>query len=158
MAGVNQLFEDGLVHQVVMDRCRCDPALAVVDPTPRETATCVSCLAIEPDTFFVSLHTAEPKEMDQSANETTYTSYARVAVERSELGWSVVDSKDPPAKRVRLEFPPCTGGAGTIKFFGISPFPCGPAPLLVSGEVEPPLAVGNGVTCQLTLDFDNLFC
>jgi hypothetical protein len=43
--------------------------------------------------LYVSLHTADPGVAgDQTTNEVAYTSYARVAVARSEAGWTVVRS------------------------------------------------------------------
>jgi hypothetical protein len=42
--------------------------------------------------LYVSLHTADPGAAgNQTTNECAYTSYARVAVERSATGWTVVE-------------------------------------------------------------------
>ncbi len=40
--------------------------------------------------FYISLHTADPGETGtQTTSEATYTSYARVAVARSGVGWTI---------------------------------------------------------------------
>ena len=50
--------------------------------------------------LFVSLHTADPGPSgDQTTNEITYSSYARVAVARSGSGWTVTANSVSPTLR-----------------------------------------------------------
>lgn len=99
--------------------------------------------------LYVSLHTADPGEAgDQTTSETTYTSYARVAVARTSGGWTVVGNSVSPA--ANIDFPACTGGSGTITHFGVGTASTGAGKLLYSGTVTPNIAVSNGVTPRLT--------
>src|SRR5688572_20903714 len=63
--------------------------------------------------LYVSLHTSDPGEAgDQTTNEATYTSYARVAVARSAGGWTI--SGNAASNTAAITFPACTGGSNTI--------------------------------------------
>lgn len=98
--------------------------------------------------LYVSLHTADPGEAGtQSTNETTYTSYARVAVSRSG-GFTVTGNSVSPAANVT--FPAGTGGSGTITHFGIGTASSGAGVLLYSGTVTPNITVGSGITPVLS--------
>lgn len=61
----------------------------------------------------IALHTAAPATSSQSSNEATYTSYARVAVARSGVGWNAPagGSLDNAAL---IQFIECTGGTNVI--------------------------------------------
>lgn len=99
--------------------------------------------------LYVSLHTADPGEAgDQTTNETSYTSYARVAVARTSGGWTVTNNSVSPA--ATIGFPACTGGTATITHFGIGTASSGAGKLLYKGTVTPNLSVSSGVTPQLT--------
>lgn len=99
--------------------------------------------------LFVSLHTADPGEAgDQTTSETTYTSYARVAVARSGTGWTVTNNSVSPT--ALISFPACTGGSATITHFGIGTASTGAGVLLYKGTVSPNISVASGVTPQLT--------
>lgn len=99
--------------------------------------------------FFLSLHTADPAEGgDQTTNETSYTSYARVAVARSGSGFTVSSNSVSPAANV--DFPACTGGTATITHFGIGTSLSGAGVLLYKGAVTPNISVSTGVTPRLT--------
>jgi len=99
--------------------------------------------------LYVSLHTSDPGEAgDQTTNETTYTSYARVAVARSGSGWTVTDNSVSPA--ATISFPACTGGTATITHFGIGTASTSTGVLLYKGTVTPNISVSSGVTPQLT--------
>lgn len=68
--------------------------------------------------IYVSLHTATPDETgDQTTNEATYTSYARVAVARSGAAWTVAGNNVSNAAAVT--FPEATGGDNDITYFGL---------------------------------------
>lgn len=99
--------------------------------------------------LYVSLHTADPGETgDQTTSETTYTSYARVAVARTSGGWTVTNNSVSPA--ANIDFPAGTGGSGTITHFGIGTASSGAGKLLYKGTATPNITVGNGITPRLT--------
>lgn len=99
--------------------------------------------------LYVSLHTSDPGEAgDQTTNEIAYTSYARVAVERSGSGWTVTGNSVSPA--ATISFPTGTGGSGTATHFGVGTASSGAGVLLYKGAITPNIVCGNGVTPQLT--------
>ena len=98
--------------------------------------------------LFVSLHTADPGEAgDQSTNEATYTSYARISVARTSGGWTVTGSVVTPT--VEIAFPEAAGGTETITHFGIGTLVSGAGVLYYSGTVTPNIAVVTGVLPKL---------
>lgn len=99
--------------------------------------------------LYVSLHTADPGEAgDQTTNESAYTSYARVAVARTVVGWTVTGNSVSPA--ASIDFPACTGGSETITHFAVGTNSSGAGKILYKGTVTPNIAVSNGVTPRLT--------
>lgn len=99
--------------------------------------------------LYVSLHTADPGEGgNQSTNEATYTSYARVAVARDNTGFTVTGNSVSPASAIN--FDAATGGTNTITHFGIGTDSSGTGKLLYSGTVSPSISVTTGVAPQLT--------
>lgn len=99
--------------------------------------------------YYVSLHTSDPGEAgDQTTNEITYTSYARVAVARSGSGWTVTANSVSPAATVT--FPAGTGGSGTATHFGVGTASSGAGVLLYKGAISPTIVCGNGITPSLT--------
>ena len=99
--------------------------------------------------LYFSLHTADPGEAgDQTTNEITYTSYARVAVARSGAGFVVTGSSVSTASPVT--FPAGTGGSGTATHFGIGTASSGTGTLLYSGALTRNIVCGDGITPQLS--------
>lgn len=100
--------------------------------------------------LYVSLHTADPGEAGtQTTNETSYTSYARVAVARSGSGWTVTGNSVSPA--ANIDFPAATGvGTATITHFGVGSLSSGAGVLYYKGTVTPNISVSSGVTPRLT--------
>lgn len=102
--------------------------------------------------LFVALHTADPGETGtQATNEATYTSYARVAVNRNSGGWTI--SGTNPTQVVpaaTISFPACTGGTNTITHASVGAAVSGASKILWSGTVTPNISVSSGVTPQLT--------
>jgi len=97
----------------------------------------------------VALHTADPGESGtMSTSEVAYTSYARVSVARTNVGWTVTNNSVSPAANV--DFPAGTGGAGTITHFSTGKTGGGAAAIHMSGVVTPNVVAGNGVTPRLT--------
>lgn len=101
--------------------------------------------------LYMSLHTADPTDAaasGQSTNETTYTSYARVAVLRTSAGWTVTGNVVSPT--ANISFPQCTGGTATITHVGIGTLSSGTGKLLYAGALTPSIAVASGVVPQIT--------
>lgn len=100
--------------------------------------------------LYYGLHTLDPGETgNQTTSETTYTSYARVPVARTSGGHGVTANSVSPTAAVT--FPAGTGGSGTVTYFAIGTVASsGTGKILFSGTVSPNIAVGNGVTPQLT--------
>lgn len=100
--------------------------------------------------LYVSLHTADPGEAgDQTANETAYTGYARVAVARSAAGWTVTGSSVSPA--AAIDFGACSASpGGAITHFAVGTAASGAGKLLYSGTVTPNITVEVGVEPRLT--------
>lgn len=99
--------------------------------------------------FYFGLYTADPGEAgDQTTNEITYTSYARVAVARSAAGWTV--TADAVALDADVTFPAGTGGSGTATHWGMGTASSGAGKLLYKGTISPNIVCGNGVTPKLT--------
>lgn len=99
--------------------------------------------------LFVALHTADPGEAgDQTTSEATYTGYARVAVARTTVGWTVTANSVSPA--ANISFPAGTGGAGTVTHFSVGVATSGASKILYKGTVTPNIVTGSGVTPVLT--------
>lgn len=97
----------------------------------------------------VALHTGDPGEAgDQTTNETSYTSYARVSVARTVGGWVVTGSVVNPA--ANIDFPACTGGTATITHFSVGATGGGATKVFYKGTVTPNISVSTGVTPRLT--------
>lgn len=97
--------------------------------------------------LYVSLHTGDPGEGgDQTTNEATYTSYARVAVARNSGGWTV--SGNAVTNTASILFPECTGGSNTITHFGVGKSSTGAGVLFYSGALTASLAVSTGIQPQ----------
>ena len=99
--------------------------------------------------LYIILHTADPGVAGaQNTSEAAYTGYARVAVARSAVGWTVTGNSVSPASTI--VFPAATAGSETEIFWGIGVAATGAGTLLYSGSITPGIAVSNGVTPELT--------
>lgn len=97
--------------------------------------------------FYISLHTSDPGESgNQSTNEVSYTSYARVAVPRGS-GFSTATGGDPTetSNASAIQFPVCTGGTATATHFGIGTSSTGTGNLILKGALNASLAISSGV-------------
>ena len=98
--------------------------------------------------LYVSLHTADPGEAGtQATNETSYTGYARQAVARSGVGWTV--SGTAPTQVVNaanVDFPASTSGTPTITHFGVGLESAGATRLLASGALTTSQVINVGGT------------
>lgn len=100
--------------------------------------------------IYVSLHTADPGEAGtQATSECAYTSYARVAVVRTAVGWTVSGASVTNAAAVT--FPQATGGSETATHFGIGVASSGAGVLLFSGALGASLAISSGKTPNFPL-------
>ena len=101
--------------------------------------------------LYISLHTASPGETgDQTTNEATYTSYARVAVARTAAGWTVTNA-DPAVcdNDSAITFAEATGGSNTITNWGIGSSASGAGVLYFHGAFDSSLAVSTGITPEI---------
>lgn len=98
--------------------------------------------------LYVSLHTGDPGEAgDQTTNEATYTSYARVTVSRDSAGWTVTGNT--AVNTAAITFPQCTGGTNTLTHWAVGTASSGAGRLLYKGSLTASLAVSNLITPQL---------
>lgn len=97
----------------------------------------------------LSLHTSDPGETgDQTTNETSYGSYARVAKARTSSGWTV--SGSAATLTSQASFPQASSGTATITHMGIGTGSSGAGRRDWSGTVTPNISVATGVTPILT--------
>lgn len=99
--------------------------------------------------LYFGLQSADVGETgDQTTNEIAYTSYARVAVARSGIGFTVTNNSASPASAVN--FPAGTGGTGTATDFHVGSASSSTGKVLFYGDISPSITCGNGITPQLT--------
>lgn len=99
--------------------------------------------------LYLSLHTADPGETgDQTTNEASYTSYARIAVARDATGWVV--SGNQSSNDDLLQFPQCTGGSNTITHVAIGTASSGAGQILYSGALNASISVSNLIQPQFS--------
>ena len=102
--------------------------------------------------LYLSLHTGDPGEGgDQTTSEATYTSYARVAVNRNSDGtadWSQSSAGSASTNNNTITFPTCTGGSNAITHFGIGTSSAGSGALLYFAPLSAPLAISTGIVPQ----------
>lgn len=97
--------------------------------------------------LYVSLHTADPGEAGgQATSECAYGSYARVAVPRSNVGWTVSGNQVQNAALVQA--PQCASGSESITHFAIGTVSSGAGKVLYKGALSAPLSVSAGIQPQ----------
>lgn len=96
--------------------------------------------------FYVSLLESDPGETGSITGESTYTSYARVAVARDGTGWSRTSSTISNAALV--SFPASTGGTSTVTHFGIHTASSGSGNMILYGELGASRTITSGNTPQ----------
>jgi hypothetical protein len=98
----------------------------------------------------MALHTADPGEAGtQTTSEVAYTSYARVNVARTTLGFSA-PSGGSTALAANCDFPTGTGGSGTVTHMSAGKTGGGATDIHMSGTVTPNITCGNGIIPRLT--------
>jgi len=96
--------------------------------------------------LYVSLHTGTPdlEAGDQTTSECDYTSYARVAVARTDAKWTISNNSCKNADAI--SFPACTGGSNTATYFAIGTASSGAGKVLFHGDLDASLAISSGIT------------
>lgn len=94
-------------------------------------------------TLTVALHTADPGEAGtQATNETSYTGYARITVNRNSGGWTVSGNSVSPT--ANIDFGECTAScAVTLTHFSVGTGVSNK--LLYKGTLTPNIAMAVGV-------------
>ena len=97
-----------------------------------------------PGSFYVALFTTDPTDSGTVTGECTYTGYARIAVARSGVGWTV--SGNNASNAAAVTFDECTAGSNTATHFGICK--AGTASvqdLVFHGDLDSSLAISTGI-------------
>lgn len=101
--------------------------------------------------LYLSLLTGDPgTSNDQTVNETTYGSYARLAILRSAGGWTINAATAIAVPTATLQFVAPTSGSGTITYVGLGKSISGAGYLFWSGTVSPNIILTVGTAPQLT--------
>jgi hypothetical protein len=95
--------------------------------------------------LFLSLHTADPGEAGvQTTNETAYTGYARVAIDRDGAAWTVTANSASPA--ANQDFGECTAAPGAaLTHFAVGTATSGAGKILYYGALTPNITMATGV-------------
>lgn len=102
--------------------------------------------------LYLSLHTADPGVgNNQTTNETSFTNYARIPVERTTSGWNV-PSGGATANAALAQFAQCGASGATVSHVAIGTASSGAGTVLYAGELSSPLAVANGIQPQFAAD------
>jgi len=103
-----------------------------------------------PGSLFVALHTADPGDAGNAAtSEAAYPSYARVAVPRSVLGWTVLLRN--ATNTSDIVFPTRSGvGLETLTHWSIVKETSGASVILFKGALTDSLDVTNNVAPRIT--------
>lgn len=97
--------------------------------------------------LYISLHTADPGTGNsQATNETSYTNYTRVAVVRTNVGWTVATNTAVNAALV--QFPQCGATGATLTHVAIGTAASGVGNVLYAGPLNSSLAVASGIQPQ----------
>ena len=113
--------------------------LRAVDPAWRSGAT-----------RYVSLHTATPGAGgDQTTNEATFGSYARVAVTAA-TGFSAA-AAGATANTGLIQFPECSSGSNTVTYVAIGTDSSGAGQLLYFGALTSSRDISTGIQAQFAI-------
>jgi hypothetical protein len=101
--------------------------------------------------LFVALHTADPTDTGNATSfECAYAGpYARQAVPRSALGWTVAGNQVSNA--ALIQFPQCSGGSETAQYVSITTALAGATDILWSGQLSSNLAISSGIQPQFAI-------
>lgn len=132
----NTFINDFLTHVF------CNSAIPLIgDATGLPGAATVGSL-------YVSLHTADPTlSGNQNTSEISYTGYARVAVARTAVAWTVASQQVQNAAAVI--FGACTGGSGIATYAAVGTASSGTGKILYVGALGSSLSISNNITPQI---------
>jgi hypothetical protein len=104
--------------------------------------------------LYVALHTASPGPSGtQSTNEISYTSYARMAISRSNgsPAWTITGTAPASASpNAQITWPTSTGGAGgTATYFSVGSLASGAGEIYYYGTITPNIIVTTGTAPSL---------
>jgi hypothetical protein len=106
--------------------------------------------------LYVALHTADPGEAGaQNTTEVAYTSYARVSVARTSVGWTV--SGNAVTNADDIVFPESTGSSATATHFSVGTAPSGAGKILYKGALTSSVVITTGIQPRIPageLDID----
>lgn len=95
--------------------------------------------------FYIALHSADPTDTgNQSTSEISYTGYARVAVARSALGFTV--SGNQVSNAAIVQFGECTAGTASASHFSVGLESAGATAILYSGSLSATRSISSGIT------------
>ena len=100
--------------------------------------------------LYISLHTADPGAGgDQTTHEAAYGGYARVAVVRSSVGWTISGTSPTQVTNAGLvSFPKATSGSETETYFAVGEQTSGAGRIFYSAALGSSLTVGQYVQPQ----------
>lgn len=100
--------------------------------------------------LYVALHTANPGAGgSQTTSECAYGSYARVAVVRSALGWTV--SGQSSSNAALVQFPTCTSGSETATHVSIGTTSSGAGQIVYVGALNTSLPIATTIQPQFAI-------
>lgn len=97
---------------------------------------------------YLSLHTGDPGVGgSQLTNEAAYTSYARLAVNRTGTGWAAA-SGGATSNSALAQFVECSGGSSTVTHVAIGTDSSGAGRVLWAGALAASRAISSGIQPQ----------
>lgn len=95
--------------------------------------------------LYVSLHVGDPGEAgNQTTSECDYTGYGRVAVARSDSGWTV--SGNAVSNAAAVTFGACSAGSDSVTHFAVGTAASSTGKILYKGALTATLEVSAGIT------------
>lgn len=105
--------------------------------------------------LYISLHTASPGQGGaQNTNEVTNAGYTRIAVVRSNVGWTVSGANVQNA--ADIVFPEATAGSSTVTHIGIGTASSGAGKLLYLIPTTQGYSLTAGVALKLVANIINI--
>lgn len=93
--------------------------------------------------IWIGLHTGDPSGGNQTTSESGYTSYARVAIERTTSGYTEGDGEC--VNDAEVAFPTATGGSETLTHVSCGTASSGTGALIIAGALNNATAVSTGI-------------
>jgi hypothetical protein len=97
---------------------------------------------------YLSLHVGNPGVGgSQLTNEATYTSYARLAINRTGTGWAAAAS-GATSNAALAQFAECTGGSNAVDYVAIGTDSSGAGRVLWAGALSAARTISSGIQPQ----------